>query len=70
MLVLVDTVPVSVNKAEVWLHLGFCGNVSPGTAARASPQFGRIPREEPSREVWQTIVNVQHLYLFYCFTIV
>ncbi len=27
-------VPVSVYKAEVWRHLGFYGNVRPGTAAR------------------------------------
>ncbi len=40
------TVPVlvSVYKAEVWRHLGFCGNVRPGTAARASPLFRRLPR--------------------------
>ncbi len=30
MLALVDTVPVSEYKAEVWWHLGFCGNVRPG----------------------------------------
>ncbi len=35
---------VSVYKAEVWRHLGFCGNVRPGTAARASPRFRRLPR--------------------------
>ncbi len=40
------TVPafVSVYKAEVWRHLGFCGNVRPGTAAQASPRFRRLPR--------------------------
>ncbi len=33
------TVPalVSVYKAEVWRHLGFCGNVRPGTVAQAPP---------------------------------
>ncbi len=35
---------VSVYKAEVWRHLGLCGNVRPGTAARASPRFHRLPR--------------------------
>ncbi len=35
---------VSVYTAEVWRHLGFCGNVRPGTAARASPRFRRLPR--------------------------
>ncbi len=40
------TVPalVSVYKAEVWHHLGFCGNVRPGTTARASPRFSCLPR--------------------------
>ncbi len=44
------TVPalVSVYKAEVWCHLGFCGNVQSGTAARASPRFRRLPRPVPS----------------------
>ncbi len=37
-------VPVSVYKAEVWRHLGFYGNVHPGTAARAQPRFCRLPR--------------------------
>ncbi len=36
-------VPVSVYKAEVWRHLGFCGNVCPGTDAC------RVPLEEPLR---------------------
>ncbi len=36
-------VPVSVYKAEVWRHLGFYGNVRPGTAARAQPRFCRLP---------------------------
>ncbi len=35
---------VSVYKAEVWRHLGFCGNVCPGTAARAPPRFRHLPR--------------------------
>ncbi len=35
---------VSVYKAEVWHDLGFCGNVRPGTTARASPRFRRLPR--------------------------
>ncbi len=35
---------VSVYKAEVWRHLGFCGNVRPGPAARAPPRFRRLPR--------------------------
>ncbi len=35
---------VSVYKAEVWRHLGFCGNVRPGTAARAPPRFLRLLR--------------------------
>ncbi len=30
---------VSVCKAEVWRHLGFCGYVRTGTAARAPPCF-------------------------------
>ncbi len=34
---------VSVYKVEVWRHLGFCGNVRPGTAARAPPRFRRLP---------------------------
>ncbi len=34
---------VSVYKAEVWRHLGFCGNVRPGTTARASPRFRHLP---------------------------
>ncbi len=47
-------VPVSVYKAEVWRHLGFCGNVRPWTAARAPPRFSRLPRpvkkkKKPSR---------------------
>ncbi len=37
-------VPVSVYKAEVWHHLGFCANVRPRTAARAPPRFSRLPR--------------------------
>ncbi len=35
---------VSVYKAEVWHHLGFCGNVCPGTAARVPPRSHRLPR--------------------------
>ncbi len=34
---------VSVYTAEVCRHLGFCGNVRPGTAARVSPRFRRLP---------------------------
>ncbi len=36
-------VPISVYKAEVWRHLGFCGNIRPGSAAC------RVPLEEPLR---------------------
>ncbi len=36
-------VPVSVYKAEVWRHLGFCGNVRPRTVARVPPRFCRLP---------------------------
>ncbi len=47
------TVPalVSVYKAEVWRHLGFCGNVRPGTVAQAPPRSRRLPRpcEKPLR---------------------
>ncbi len=39
------TVPalVSVYKAEVWRHLGFCGNVRPRTVVRALPRFRCLP---------------------------
>ncbi len=43
---------VSVYKAEVWRHLGFCGNVRPGTTARAPPRFRRLPRP-----VWKAIAR-------------
>ncbi len=39
---------VSVYKAEVWRHLGFCGDVRPGTAAWASPRPRRLSR--PGRQ--------------------
>ncbi len=34
---------VSVYKAEVWHHLGFCGNVRPGTVAQVPPWSRRLP---------------------------
>ncbi len=111
---------VSVYKAEVWRHLGFCGNVCPGTAARAPPRFRHLPRpvwkafarraaggrvgarlqlslmsgafcavgavlasrsrrfhaehkyklKKPVKSKLKGSENVQHLYLFYCFTFV
>ncbi len=33
---------VSVYKAEVWSHLGFCGNVRPGTVAGKAAAFSRV----------------------------
>ncbi len=48
------TVPalVSVYKAEVWRHLGFCGNVRPWTAGcHIGSAACRVPCEEPSRGV-------------------
>ncbi len=41
---------VSLYKAEVWRHLGFCGNVRSGTAARVPPRCAcRVSCEKPSR---------------------
>ncbi len=41
---------VSVYAAEVWRHLGFCGNVRPGTAGcHLGSAACRVPCEEPSR---------------------
>ncbi len=49
------TVPalVSVYKAEVWRHLGFCGNVRPGTVRKRhlGSAACRAPCEKPSRGV-------------------
>ncbi len=33
---------VSVYKAEVWSHLGFCGNVRPGTVTEKAAAFSRV----------------------------
>ncbi len=48
-------VPVPVSK----LNLGFCGNVRPGTVARASPQFCHLPcpkLREPLRGARRAVV--------------